>query len=281
MQADVARVISSGPDWFTLTGQEKIHTSALEQVFHSYVKADNPRPIELQKWVWTGYRGFAYKGMHYGIRNDDEAALVVAGELARIVLPSDLPTEIRCTRTDVQVSVHLDRPRPTFAMLLYHDLQAKQADREKKTYYKLLQSNSGDTLYVNKRTSPVMLRLYDKSLDYGHSHLGTVWRYEVEFKRPKAQAVYDEWRSSTDVLDWSLGRVALEFETRGIGSNWWVGSLPTAIEVRTEVKTATSKLAWLVRCVRPVVVELIANGYEEQVISSIYAEPAKNGSKEK
>ena len=42
-----------------------------------------------------------------------------------------------------------------------------------------------------------------------------------------------------------------------------------AMETGTKVSTPDTKLGWLERCVAPVVTQLVALGYEEQVLTSL------------
>lgn len=270
MSEEYLKVIASGPDWMTLTAQDREESRGLWSVWADYLRDHKAQSISIKKWQWLGYRGWTYNGISFGVRNDDEAALVASGSHALSLRPGNLSPSARCTRMDIQVSAQFETPRPTFGMLLYHDLQSKNASRKKERYYKLIQSNSGDSFYVNKRTSQVMLRLYDKSFDYGHKRLGMVWRWEVEFKKDWAQAMYKHWMETEDVHQWSIERVGHEFQKRSVPANWWVATTANAIEVKTKVTTAQSKLSWLVRCVRPVVLQLGEAGFELEAEQALY-----------
>lgn len=266
---DRATVVSAGPDWFTATGTDPMASAGLLAVWNEWVKSQALPGEKPGKWAKLGYRGHTLRGVSAGVRNDNEAIVMASGKAAHMLSPGALPETCYITRFDVQVTIELEKPYPSWAMLLYHHLTAQWAEQKRPRYLKLIQSPTGDTLYVNKRTSPVMLRFYDKSREYGNADPGTFWRYEVEYKRPASQAAYHDWVTAKNHLEWAISTVAGEFAKRGITASW-NRELPfNQIQVTAVAKTPASKLRWLVACVRPVVIQLIDQGFFEQVIGAL------------
>lgn len=269
MDSLTTQVISSGPDWITATGRNEDESSLLQAVFRDFLDQQQVEDIEVKNWSRLGYHGLTARGVSIGARADNQAMLIASGPSTLLLNQRALPATQRVTRFDVQVSVEQVTPRPNLAMLVYHDLQSRQANRKRQRYYKLIQSNTGDTLYVNKRTSQIMLRLYDKSLDYGHSSLGRVWRYEVELKGNAAMQAFTQWRVSVQPDAWSMGLVAGEYQKRDIAVSEWRNSAVSSIKVQTTLSNAQSKLSWLIRCVRPVMVQLNLAGYRTEAIQAL------------
>jgi len=185
-------------------------------------------------------------------------------------------------RLDLQVSVGLRVPDRDLARRLYHDYRRRHHDTANTKPATYMSSITGDTLGIGNRSKEVFLRLYDKSGESKLGELGSIWRYEVEYKRGVAGRVYKELMSAKDKYTYIAGKVYAEYEKRSVEPLFSPDSVEVAMESKYEVTTAETKLAWLERCVAPVVTQLVNLGYEDEVVRNlkrrgVYREAGNDG----
>lgn len=269
MNVPLFTIVSSAPDWLTATAVEREGSEDLlkygQQLFtEAMFQGDTPK-----SWRGLGYAGRRAEGLRVGVRQVDQAILMASGPLAKRVA-EECPLRLsRVTRFDIQVTVLVDPPVPRYATEEYLELTRQNMLAKRQRYLKLIQSSTGDTLYIGKRTSGVMLRLYDKGHDIPGAEKGSYWRYEVEFKKAYAQRSFDAWREAPSRIAWIVDQVAAEFLDRGA----WVGFDArqdlSAIAVKAAPSNESTKIDWLIRCVAPVVVQLCMSGYTDQVLTAL------------
>lgn len=263
---DRSGIVDTGLDWLTVTTVKGHQSAQMLATIREFVEAEYPLDSIPDDWKGLGYTGQKVGEIKYGRRNVDEAILIMSGKTSdKFSVRFKVPAE-RVTRCDVQVTIALDRPDSMLAYKLYTDLMRLTKQQKSGKVYKYISSNSGDTLYAGKRSSDVYLRLYDKSRDSGINQLGSIWRYEIEFKRGRAKSVYKAIESSEMRYSAIARLVWDEFRKRGIDPEFDPSHPIVAIETGTKVSTPDSKLGWLERCVAPVVTQLVNLGYEREVI---------------
>ena len=268
-EANQSEVVSAGFDWLTITEVEAECTTLMYQ--HA-----NEAKRELVKsghftadWSAMGYRGWSLGPLRYGERGPNEAILIVSGDFCREFAFRPWIRPERITRADIQVTLRCDKPQPELATTAYRHLAAAEEGKQRKRFLNLITSETGSTLYVGKRDANVSLRFYDKSLDYGEKELGSIWRYEVQYRRSHAKTAGERLLSTAEPNRHVLGLVAAEFEKRGVLVRFGAKSEITAIAIGRTVTTQVGQLKWLEKCVAPVVSQLCLIGYEEAVINSL------------
>lgn len=179
-QSDNVVQWSAGVDAVTVIGQD--HHSALF-FFNEY---DNVR-VRLgianatdKPWGLHGYRGKQCGPVRVGLKDDKTLLMVTGPEAARVFAVSKKHW-VKYTRVDLQVTVELRDPVRSWAFDHYHTPVLQNRMDRGKIYASLRESPDGDTLYINKRTSPTYARMYDKARDY-MGVLGQFWRFEIEAK---------------------------------------------------------------------------------------------------
>lgn len=268
---DVERcgIIDTGLDWLTVTAVSGSQTDAMLATARKYVSEKFPPDALPKKWAAMGYIGQDYGTLKFGRRKAEESILIASGQEADYIgMNFEVPND-RVKRVDLQVTVSLDTPVQDLAFALYRSLTRGDNQTHGSITYKYISSNTGDTLYSGKRSGDTFLRLYDKSLDQNVSELGSLWRYEVEYKRDRAQSAYKAVKSAEARYATIARMVWDEFERRGMQPMYDPGIGMVAMETITKVTTPDTKLAWLERCVAPVITQLVALGYEQQVIDSL------------
>lgn len=275
------KIVDGGLDWVTFTTVDG--ESTVKAIKHASALADSLARDNVEKTTWKGlgYTGYKTEHVRYGIRGQQEGIIIVSGPYSSKLLSEQWFESGRATRVDTQVTVLLDKPQPRVGYKLYRDLEGLNKTRKRQRPIKLIKSPTGDTLYVGKRTSGVMLRFYDKSLDYGESELGTIWRFEVEYKQAHARKACKRILDANDLLGCCAGLTLAEFQKRDVEPGFSPETFISAIEVGATVTTVDNKLKWLTKCVAPVVVQLVIAGYEEEVVSALKLRGLVHWAKEK
>lgn len=260
----------TGIDWLTMTSEDRKTGEAWWALFERYkseVTDTDGHPKEFQnRW----YQGWKVGQVSWGFHKDRGWIFVASGEAANAIWEEALPARHRVTRVDLACDVLLSEvteyAKHSFTLL-------QQANSNMKRNYSLIENNKGGTtLYVGSRNSAQFGRLYDKGLQSGRQDLGLSWRYEVEFKRPLADAIMQGFASahpdkrSVAIID----TVMQWFESRGVlvpmdGDRQQM--ITTTVQKR--VTTFDRKLAWLRTQVRPSVKELVEAGLGGKVIDAL------------
>lgn len=263
------KIENVGFDWLTVTAVEGDYKHDLWSAGVS-IKTEM-RIIEHvpKDWSAMGYDGWMCGPAKYGERGENEAILILSGPESQIYafLP-DVRSE-RVTRADLQVTIRFDPPDSMVASKTHKLLERKHSNAGRKPFLNLLQDATGDTLYVGKRNAGVSLRFYDKSWQMGEDNLGSCWRYEVQYRREAAKKAHQRIAVADRPNHAAIGLVGAEFEKRGIQTQFGSGQEVTAIEIGRTVTTVDGQLAWLEKCVAPVVSQLCALGYDSAVINAL------------
>lgn len=267
--SDVMKTIAVGTDWLTVTSVTGDMSHELVKAGHKIRDTLLPEGKVVKDWSSMGYRGASYGPLKYGVRKENEAILIVSGELAEMSSQVVKIPAHRVTRLDLQVTVAPDIPLPFLVAELRKVLPNLPEFSKYAKMMTYISSATGDTLYVGKRGRSSMLRIYDKSLDLGYSKLGSVWRYEMEYRREAAKTVCDRVEKAPDRAAYILRQVLGELAARGIKSSFAGGRPIGAIEVSSKISTTDTQLSWLSRCVTPVIIRLLNAGYEEEVLSTL------------
>lgn len=262
-------VVDASIDWITFVTVTEFESNDLVKWIDKQAQLNTDLEDITEPWRGLGYIGFRKGPFKWGVRGRDEAIAIISGSIAPIGL---LWSEIGIghpTRVDLQVTVQLEKPNRNVARETYADQETQNLSGRKPRYIKLLASPSGETVYVGRRTSNVMLRLYDKSFDYGETKSGQIWRYEVEYKGRAAGKALTQVRRSNDVVQAVSGMVFAEYVKRGVRPRFRSDNQISAIEVSAEISTLQTKIRWLEKGVSPVVAQLCNAGYEMEVLTAL------------
>ncbi len=265
----LVRVVSTGLDWITATSTNDEGSLLLMEMFHVVSRETYGADEFPQDWYFQGYVGTAYPGVKCGVRNQTEAILVMSGAVGNLWAMGLEAQNVKVTRIDMQVTVKLSTPNAFLA----HDIYRSLADTHEKGVHapnlRYISSPTGDTLYVGSRKSSLMLRFYDKRKDIPGARPGEYWRYEVEFKKGRAKGAYNKFLAAEFKDSYIASQVWEEFNSRGVWPSFRSDDEVIAIEEGIKVTSLGGKLSWLSRCVSPVIVQLLALGHDEAVLSAL------------
>jgi hypothetical protein len=273
-------VLDAGLDWITQTSQHPDTSIEMDMLARNLLLEEEQLGEIDQPWHMQGYRGRKCGAVKAGARHPMESILIISGERADHYKHIFRVEKSRITRLDLQVTLRLGRSVRNAAFDLYRGLEGIKERGGIQASIRYISSESGDTLYVGKRSGGVMLRFYDKSLDYGETERGRVWRYEVEYGRNAAGPAWEKIAGFDPWPERAAGMVAAEYKKRGIAPRFHSNSSITAIEVLRSVTTADRKIEWLRKCVAPVITQLVLLGYEEQVFQALSLTGIRNKEKE-
>ncbi len=262
-------VVSSGMDWITITSGTMAYSDTIQRQGSFIIDTEEGMGGIPKKWGMQGYRGVSCGGVKVGVRGQDEAILILTGQAADTYRTKLDVVPDRIRRLDLQVSVRLREPQSDIARVLYKKLEQVKEDGGLRAKLRFIESETGSTLYVGRRGRGKMLRFYDKSLDYGESARGYVWRYEVEYGRQVAQKAWNAVDQGEHYESTIASLVASEYNSRQVSPLFAGYSTVTAIEVGQQISDAEGQLNWLARCVSPCLVRLAEAGHIEQVFEAL------------
>lgn len=260
----------TGLDWLTITGKDPDGQVEIMAEVMNWLDDFEADYQKIHDWHFQGYKGVACGPLKTGIRKDDEFVVIISSEAANVVtdkLPSLIGQKV--TRCDLQTTVIVDKPidlaEHYYAKIDQHNKRMTEktppGKKPKIIHTKYLKNDEGSTLYVNKRTGSIMLRMYDKSFDLGKKK-GTHWRFEVEYKHGHAQRAFEGWLNAPNRTAYVMSVVEGEFTKRHIPC-WFGMQSSMTISVPQVESDWKKKLTWLGETVKPVVAKLVNAGYEE------------------
>jgi DNA relaxase NicK len=195
---------------------------------------------------------------------------MLSGDTASKELSRALQYGDHVTRLDMAVTVRLD-PEDTHVETAHYDAyitgRAREGRRAKATL--ILSDDGGATFYLGKRTSDVMLRVYNKAVESGDARYAGCHRYELEVKGDRAGVTATQLEGAKDtgrfcqesVYDWAVRRgITPMFPS--VGGR----QLVPGFRRRADVDT---KLAWLENQVRPSIHWLTSQGKRTQTLAAL------------
>jgi DNA relaxase NicK len=183
--------------------------------------------------------------------------------------------ETKVTRVDLCIDIAFENnQRGWLKNLRYNDDFLYQHNRTGREI-SLIDSLSGETLYIGKRTSGRFGRIYDKSSLYGLEQ-GWVYRFELETKKNVAKPVFDALfpRQNDGTLQWDGFENRIRATLKSQFRRWGVSLKQNSDEnivIRGEARITSEErqLEWLRRSVAPVVEKLTRNGYRQAAFDAI------------
>lgn len=211
-----ATIISSGVDWITGTneGGSVAHESDLFASDELNRVLDAGGVVKPESRL--GYVGHASEGFFYGGRGHGRM-MIASGATAHNLYRSIKSLSDHISRVDLQVTVWTHGEQPNLAVQAYRAIQGHTPAHVRVRNCTLITSQpEGDTINVGKRSSDQCGRIYDKASQAKLGTARTVWRYEVEFKRGRAQLALASLTPSSSDKAATRQVVRRWFERRGI-----------------------------------------------------------------
>lgn len=283
-------------DWLTMTTRnEEKGVDWLSR--YSALKSYHPalKGCEERYFSWHGYDCRSLPGvLLYGMKDNGEHIFQAVSSMADDCFPITYGDDVRVTRLDIAVTIQLVDPIPDLAETYYKN--AIEGDNLQRRYTMYVNSLGGSTLYVGSRSSDQYGRVYDKGkqqhIKLGKSEIaqGLLWRYEVCIKKPKASPM-------ADIIMQKMPLIGFCEETRAYMArfvySWFYHRCVKPIFVTEDMElprlaveytetSAQRKLRWIKTQVRPSMVFLLDQGFQEELQEAIGYDlvPRKNGQTE-
>lgn len=223
-------------------------------------------------WGLSGFSGFQCGPVQYGIRNR-EVIVRLSGSVADNSWRKVYELSTNCSRVDIQCTSRTDSPA---ALRVRRYARAAQAySREKKgrsSTTLLFCTDGGSTVYLGKRQSERMGRIYDKGVQSGEAYWQNSVRHECEFKGAVAWSVIRTLFCARDNYTPCARLLRGFFERRGVALPF-LEAPPFLLEVRRPPADCQTYLAWLRKQVSPGVKRLVACGMMDQVVQALGLPP--------
>lgn len=127
----------------------------------------------------------------------------------------------------------------------------------------------GNTLQIGSRTSDAYGRIYDKERESKDPAYKDAWRYEVEFKRERAKHLAAALASG-EIPETQIAAPALSWlRSAGVVCTGGLSSY-TRIRGAQRATSDGSRCAWMARCCRPTVTDLISRGKVREVLEALF-----------
>lgn len=256
-------IVGAACDWVTATTpMDKVGYGWYDLfVRHGDVVGKKP-----EHWKNRWYDGARYDDLFWGYNKEWGYIFVASGSNAAVYSPMATMSANRVTRMDLQVTVRMSDAQEGYASDQYlRCLSGFERDRK---YTLISNSDKGQTLYIGSRHSDQFGRLYDKGVQAEIEKPGHMWRFEVEFKKPRADSIAREIMACRETCGLDTGITAYLhqwFTMRGVRPLFTTEDQPFVIEVERKVTTEERKLAWLRTQVRPTVEKLFSMGLGDEV----------------
>jgi len=231
-----------------------------------------------KNWQALGYKGYQCDSVRYGKRLDGSALFSTGSDSMKIthILINDFDyTSLHTSRIDVCIDVCLAKPLRGWLRGLRENKDFNTLHTKEKRETKIIESQTGDTLYIGSRASGRYGRIYDKSLAYGVG-LGYVYRFEIETKKLVAPALFKRLFPENEDTTYSWDRfphrvrkiIQSQMLAWGVNIRLSDGT-SEVIKAETRISTVESQLQWLSRTVAPMVTRLSNAGYKQEAFEAI------------
>ena len=264
-------------DALTITSKSVAGRAMIAGVYSKF--SDESENLAFSKnWQALGYKGFQCDSVRYGKRLDSSALFSTGSDSMKIthILINDYDyMDLQTTRIDVCIDVCLVDAKRGWLRGLRESSDFKDLHAKEKRETKLIESSTGDTLYIGSRTSGRFGRIYDKSLAYGVD-LGYVYRFELETKKLVAPTLFKRLFPENEDTTYSWDNFANRVRNiiQGQFAAWGVNvslnaKLAEVIKAETRISTVDSQLQWLSRSVAPMISRLTDAGYKQEAFEAI------------
>jgi len=268
-KANVCSILDVSIDWFTATFTEGLKQNFAKAKCEKVMKEAEAGGLERSYTNRLGFVGERVDGFFYGLRGDS-LMVIGSGATADIQAPFFLGLAEKCTRLDLAATLHDGDTGRDWTVIAYN--QCKRDGRissgQMKTH-RIEGSPDGRTLYIGSRSSDRFVRIYDKTAESKGAYPPRTWRWEVEYKYPRAGGVAtrlaaNHWSpaSKMDILRSGLGDLRVNLPCAGVSSGW----LPRRPHLET---TDETRLKYAARVIGPFLTNLIRNVGEKRVTDAL------------
>jgi len=268
MSHHTGTVIEAQVDWITVSAHGERKAANLLDLGKSLEPEQRFLGNKRRAWRMMGYQGHHCGAVEYGSQGTDHAELRLIGDLADRELTKALSAADLVTRVDLAVTWRAQPPDPKLGQnawalaTMFHE-----GHRNSALPWRVTDADGGYTVYLGKRGSETMLRIYDKGEEARakgtaeeQDRYAGCWRYELECKGSISLPLADRVNSHDDRPTFVKQYLYEWCQRHGVEPAFpFVGSVALVPGFRRR-SDSDSKLRHLAKNVRPTVEWLASEG---------------------
>jgi hypothetical protein len=268
-KANKCSLLDASIDWFTVTSDDGLRLRFMEAKAERTMLAleaiGSPRTYTNR----LGFVGERVEGFFYGKRGDT-LMVIGSGEVAAAQASFFLGLATHVTRLDLAVTLRdEDIDRDWTAIAQRQASMDGRVDSGVLKTHRIEGTPDGRTLYIGSRSSDRYIRIYDKTAESKGVWPLRSWRWEIEYKKPRAGLVAARLLRSggrpNDVIDVVASALA------DVRVNLPYGDPPTGwLSKRPKLLTTNeTRLRYTSRVVAPFIKNLVDAVGEDRVVEAL------------
>lgn len=265
--ASTAKLVEAGIDWLTGTASAQETQDVMIDLWNAIKARHEVSRAFVRKAAWQGYAGERIEHGFFGWRQDG-CCVIVSGQLSALYARDFLDVGARPSRLDLQVTGQVDGLVSSAVERMFGDARLFKPTVGSLPALKMFVGRQGaEGLYVGRRTSEVMLRIYDKYQESRQAVYKGCLRVEVEAKQATAQNLARTLLQAKDDREVVPGILRNLCAARGLTIPFETGGPDVVLYKTRHLTTTESKMAWLRSQVSPTVQALMEDLGESRVMS--------------
>lgn len=208
--------LSAGIDWVTCSKNEVAPGEPFDDLAHGLLHQSLQEGESVRLGTWLGYAGLRTASAFYGWLGR-KAVVWLSGPHSPLPTVKLIEASDNVSRLDLQLTIESTPPDKALGRVNYR-LAANYDGRPgmRPIVTEIHDTKNGHTTTVGSRISDQYGRNYDKGIESKIAPAGTLWRYEVEYKRAMAKKIAEQIALSSKVVDTAARTVWLWWMSRGV-----------------------------------------------------------------
>lgn len=243
-------VISTGPDWLTCTAADGGSKRALRDCWDEVESMNKDASRVSNIASRFGFDGQQCSGAFTGVLGE-RRILILSGHHSAPLTAKAITAAESISRFDLQVTTWCNGEYPHVGLEIYRALRAARSASGRTGSVTIIQGYpSGESCYINKRSSDSYGRIYDKAAESNLGRPRSVWRYEVEFKKGRSEKIARQWACSKKAVAFGASCVHSWMVSKGVPKP----CLPVIEAISCELTLANKDrdvLTWFEETIRP------------------------------
>jgi DNA relaxase NicK len=259
---------SIGCDYLTCTMNTRSDAIKAATKAATLLRSEVARGNLKKPWGMSGFSGWKAGSLQFG-RREDEVIVRLSGHLAHTNWRYFYALANNISRFDIECTSYTGRGARERILRHRRETIRWANKRKKPPFVGCYSGNDGsNTIYLNRRSSMSMGRIYDKGRESKQAMFLDSVRYEIEFKRDMAKIVARECYESKTEMSTIAERCARWFIERGtcLPRGWEPGLHSGVAQTASD---SVRRLAWLRASVRPSVMSLVSTTTLDEIITAL------------
>lgn len=266
----VAKLEEIGVDWLTATSQSDQSAALMQDIWQMVLENEDIGPKWLRDASWQGYVGYRAPHLFMGTRPDGTCIQLSSVMAARYTVDF-LDVGARPSRLDLQCTGKTDEgPGKAIEQMFNASKRFTPASGRPPELKMFVGRGGPEGLYVGRRSSEVMVRIYDKGKESREKQYDGCLRVEIELKAGTARRYAGALVTAVDKQEFIASVVRGVSEARGMALPFPVYTDGMVLRKTTYITPVEGKMAWLLSQVSPTIRALIEDVGWERVATAVF-----------